>query len=78
MPYNTSPLLQTHKILRHPSILKFVTATEAASTSHVVTEAATPLCVCLEYVNSWEITVGLTKILEALHFLHTQVLLTFY
>ncbi|XP_067950673.1 protein-associating with the carboxyl-terminal domain of ezrin-like isoform X2 [Watersipora subatra] len=62
--------MQSHKVLRHPNILKLVTCTEPAHTCHVVTEPATPLSVCLEYVNRWEITVGLVKILQVLDFLH--------
>ncbi|KAF6030551.1 SCYL3 [Bugula neritina] len=64
--------IQAHKVLRHPSILKLMTFSESSSSCHVVTEPATPLCACIDYVNGWEITVGLAKILEALHFLHTQ------
>ena len=72
---NLTPLLfsQAHKTLRHPSILKYLTVYRSDGGVHVVTEAATPLSLCMEYVTGWEVTVGLSRILQVLQFLHTQV-----
>lgn len=63
---------QYHKTLRHPSLLKLITVRQSSHKAQVVTEAATPLITCQSHLTGWEIATGLTKVLETLHFLHTQ------
>ncbi|KJE94615.1 hypothetical protein CAOG_08871 [Capsaspora owczarzaki ATCC 30864] len=60
------------KILRHPSIIKFVQSETTDDEIRLVTEPVVPLAQVLATLSVDEIVVGLYRVLKALIFLHDQ------
>ncbi|XP_076436230.1 protein-associating with the carboxyl-terminal domain of ezrin-like [Babylonia areolata] len=65
-------LAKSLKMLRHPSILRYIGAGKSSDGHFLVTEQATPLAVVLDKLSPLELCSGLGDILEAVTFLHEK------
>lgn len=64
---------QSLKLLRHPSILRYIGAGKSSDGCFLVTEEATPLASVLDKLSPLEVCAGLSELLDALMFLHDKV-----
>ena len=61
------------RVLRHPSILRFIELVKTSAGHLIVTEEVQPLALVIKKLTALEIVAGLCEICHALAFLHDAV-----
>ena len=64
---------QQLKLIRHPSILHYISTEDEECGPYLMTESVVPLSNALQSLCSLEICAGLQNVLEGLAFLHDKV-----